>query len=157
MMNLNGTKVNGTELAHHKKILRQLLDLSIGGVRDVRSVIQVLKGSTTLQTLGADKGELNDEDMHTIASITQLHALAVSGNPAVTDKGVAILASMPNLCTVDLEGCSVTPACVESLVKMPRLEKVLLSGKGWTDAEKFNFKLRLHPRVQVHFDGDPEP
>jgi hypothetical protein len=162
VLDVKQTQIHGTDLAPHKKILNQLKQLSIGGLDNVRSVIKAMKGSAKLEELGIDSGQLTDEDMPTVVSFTNLTFLGMTDNPGITDKGVALLTHLPKLGMLFLDGCSVSPACLQSLERVPHLYYVSLKSKSsksksWKEDDKLYFKARLSRRgVKVDLDAKEE-
>ena len=102
--------------------------------------------SLDLGSIGA-----TDEDLAVLAKMSQLEWLDVSGNPEITDNGIAHLAKCRRLRCLTLEGTGVTPAGIAALKECQELEYLSMGDCVVTDENvmliprfrKMNF-IRFH-------------
>lgn len=116
-----------------------------------------LASNPWLVSLDLYRVDVTDADVISIASMSQLEWLNLSGNPKITDTGIAHLARCTRLRYLDLDGTRVTPAgiaalsdcinleylsmreCVvtdenvEQIPRFPRLRHVFFNGAGLTE------------------------
>lgn len=138
MLGLAQTKMTYDDVARITRLpLLGYLDISGSRGGDLKSLLQKLQNSSALNFLFIEDAKVvSDDDVRIIAQIPGLSALALSGNPKITDAGVAALSKCRTLRSLTLEFCSVTPASIETLANMPALLSVTLSSKGWTQADR---------------------
>lgn len=79
-------------------------------------------------------GQITDTVLEQLAAFDTIEHLQLGGAKAVTDAGVAQLARMPQLRTLDLSWTGVTDAGLRVLRALPRLERLNLSMTRVTDA-----------------------
>jgi len=70
---------------------------------------------------------LKDSCLVPLQGLTQLEQLSLSGN-RITDKGLELIAHLPNLSTLDLDATDVTDAGLVSLQSMKNLKSIRLGG-----------------------------
>jgi hypothetical protein len=74
---------------------------------------------------------LKDSCLVPLQGLTQLQHLSLSGN-RITDKGLELIAHLPNLETLDLDATDVTDAGIDSLQSMKNLKSIRLGGSRVT-------------------------
>lgn len=79
-------------------------------------------------------GQMTDEVLGSIASLSTVTSLRLGGSKALTDAGVLHLAKMPQLRHLDLSGTQVTDRGLDVFRDLPQLEVISLSGTRVTDA-----------------------
>jgi hypothetical protein len=66
---------------------------------------------------------------------------------------VESLSALKTLELLDLNACSVTSRCAQSLAKLPRLRQLRIDTSKWTNAEKLGFARQL-PRCGINAPTD---
>lgn len=95
-----------------------------------RSWSDVLSELTEIEATGLDAhGQFTDEMARDVAGCTHLTWLRLSGSEALTNAGVRLLATMPNLRYLDVGGTSITNDGAIALGQLRELEHVSLA---WT-------------------------
>lgn len=83
--------------------------------------------------LGA-QGQVTDAMLAELAGIATLEALELSGCRGVTDRGLRSLVALPGLRRLDLSGTSITDAGLATLGELPQLRVLELRGTRVSDA-----------------------
>ncbi len=147
----------------NEPFLSQLNLLDVSGIEDGAALTAQADKLTNIQQLALAGCALTDEDLTALAKCPSLKVLTLALNSRISDKGVANLLPLKQLEWVDLSMTSVTPACVESLKLFPKLKKVEIAKRLWTDFDQGNFQavLKKHnPNIEVYyqdlatFDGE---
>jgi serine/threonine protein kinase/Leucine-rich repeat (LRR) protein len=87
-----------------------------------------LHGDTTVR-------QINGNDLANLKAATNLRAISLRSQPAITDDGLQHVAQLPNLATVELIDCPrITDAGIECLTGLPKLAGLDLTGTAVTDA-----------------------
>lgn len=77
---------------------------------------------------------LMDQDFRLLARFPDLRRLLVEDEPAVTDQGVQVVESLPQLERLFLEKVSITDRSIASIVKCSKLQHLSLASDALTDA-----------------------
>ena len=93
--------------------------------------------------MGAALSGLKDSCLVPLQGLTQLENLTLSGN-RITDKGLELIAHLPNLETLDLDATDVSDAGIASLQSMKNL-KVGPPGRDVCDARGREEAASGHP------------
>ncbi len=121
--------------------LRQLkLDqLVLLDANEVIYMPSVLSSAVNLEALKLADSGLRNDDLKVVAQLPKLKVLDISGN-SINDQGIQNLLPAKKLEQLWFTGCKVTPRCVQTLSKLPKLKGVTLSMTNWTQAQKNEFK-----------------
>lgn len=103
---------------------KSLNKLVLSGVKLGPNSLRFLKDLKQLQHLDLDMADLADVDLVTAGRFVDLEELDLSGNPRITDKGVANLTNLKHLTRLDLMDTSITGDCAKYIAQMPRLLKL---------------------------------
>ncbi|HEY9732280.1 MAG TPA: protein kinase [Drouetiella sp.] len=125
--------------------LRQLRleQLKYLDANEVIYVPSVLAKASALTVVKLAHAGLKDNDLKVFSRLPHLDILDIRGNEQVTNKGIENLLPTASLEQLWFSGCRVTPACLQSLIKMHNLKGVTLSMKYWTPAQKAEFTSTL--------------
>jgi len=91
------------------------------------------KGSVLIVDFRKCGATVTDDTISLIAKLPKLRELYLEG-ASVTDEGVAVLATLDQLSTLDLQRTVVTDAIWPFVQKMPKLKLLLLTGAKVTPA-----------------------
>jgi hypothetical protein len=137
------------ELLAKQKVLRQLHSLRLEGVKDVSSVLEVLKEAKQIAVLFLGDNTLSTAAIASISAMTQLRDLSLV-NCSITNDELAKLAGLQKLKRLNLDQCSrLDQGCLESLAKFQNLEMLILPDDLLTDSNEKFLAQRL-PRLK-HF------
>ena len=67
--------------------------------------------------------DASDDDMHRLLAFPMLRRLSIEFQP-ITDVGIKHLGALQDLRDVDLYGTQISDECVQTLVKLPNLERL---------------------------------
>jgi hypothetical protein len=79
-------------------------------------------------------GQATDAMLARVAELQRLTVLRLGGSKAVTDEGIRRLATLTDLCELDLSGCAIGDAALEVVRHLPNLRRINLSGTHVSDA-----------------------
>lgn len=126
--------------------LNSLLGLELSHVHDVSPVLRALKNSM-LGTLILEDCNLTDEDLKVIGeNCPHLNYLAISNNKKVTEVGIGYLCKYPAFRHLIAFDCSIKPDAYKSLVNVPNLIEVGMSGESWPPAARQKFEDALRKK-----------
>ncbi|MBC8870646.1 MAG: hypothetical protein H8E44_14580 [Planctomycetes bacterium] len=78
--------------------------------------------------------QVSDASMHTLAKLSDLRAVRLSGVTKLTDAGIGTLLALPQLTELDLRNCrEVTKSGIEALAKKDTLRTLKIGGPEVTD------------------------
>jgi internalin A len=131
-LNLGGTRITGTNL-NFLKLLPKLKKLSFSGIqrRNGGACWTPLLTDLDVETISLLSG-LEDLNLGVGVSLSKTGVPVGAGNChltggiQLTDLGVAKLARLSRLRTLDISGARVTPAGLKALEKLPQLERLSL-------------------------------
>jgi hypothetical protein len=78
-------------------------------------------------------GQATDEALALLAGLPTITCLGLGGSHALTDDGLRVLASVPNLRELDISGIPISDAGLEVLFELKKLETLNLAGTRVTD------------------------
>lgn len=104
------------------------------GEASLKARLARLAGNPWVVSLDLSFVGATDEDVAALASMSQLEWLDLSGNPEITDQGIAHLAKCTRLRCLTLTGTSVTPAGIGALKECQNLEDLMMPDCVVTDA-----------------------
>lgn len=145
-LDLRHCHVDGAVLAK-QRVLKQLTALKLEGVKDVSSVLKVVKEAKVINVLALGDNQLSPIDVANIASMSQLLDLTLV-NCSLTNSDLEQLTKLEKIARLNLDQCTrLDQACLNSLVKFKNLEILILPDDLLTDQnEKF---LAQHlPRIR---------
>lgn len=115
------------------------------GDAEPRTVLTTRDWATVMDALAAQpsaslhaSGQMTDEVLARVAAIESVTAIEISGSKGVTDAGLRHLARLPRLERLDLSGTSITDHGLETLRELRALKTVSLAGTRVTDAGAAN-------------------
>ena len=100
--------------------------------RDWKTVVSLL-AETPSAELHA-RGQMTDAALGRVAGVETITGLFLGGSRELTDEGVRHLARVPRLERLDLSGTSITDRGLEVLRQLPALRSISLAGTRITDA-----------------------
>jgi hypothetical protein len=103
------------------------------GEASLKARLARLAGNPWVVSLDLSFVGARDEDVAALASMSQLEWLDLSGNPEITDQGLAHLAKCTRLRCLTLTGTSVTPAGIGALKECQDLEYLFMPDCVVTD------------------------
>ncbi|MFA6208496.1 MAG: serine/threonine-protein kinase [Candidatus Obscuribacterales bacterium] len=145
-LDLRHCHIDGQVLAK-QKFLKQLTALKLDGVKDVSSVLKVVKEAKIIKVLALADNQLSSGDIANIASMSQLLDLTLV-NCSLSNYELEQLTGLEKIGRLNLDQCTrLDQACLNSLVKFKNLEVLILPDDLLTDQnEKF---LAQHlPRIR---------
>jgi serine/threonine protein kinase len=134
--------VTGKSLAKMKCIPR-LLSLRISEMKGVAPLMAQMPRAVTLDELYARNTDISDADLEKVARIPRLKGLYLKKCPQVTDKSLAILTPLKNLKLLEIERTGITPKCIPTLKKFPKLEFLTISIEDWSVDDKVKLRQAL--------------
>lgn len=151
VLSVPNTLITGPGLAKLKRI-KQLTLLRMSCNENGRAVVDALAGSKKISYLTMTNCDLNDSDLEKIATMPNLTELQIRSNAGITDKGIAKLAPLKRLKSLDLVDCRISPSWVKSLQKIPNLRLVNIKTESWSAAERATLKNKAGVFYEVN-DG----
>ncbi|MBC8000437.1 MAG: protein kinase [Leptolyngbya sp.] len=139
ILSVPNTLITGPGLAK-SRLLKQLTLLRMSCNENGRAVVDALVGSKKITYLTMTNCDLKDADLEKIATMPNLTELQIRSNAGITDKGIAKLAPLKRLKSLDLVDCKTSPAWVKSLQKIPNLRLVNIKTESWSAAERATLK-----------------
>ncbi len=137
------------ELLAQQKVLRQLHSLRLEGVKDVSSVLEVLKEAKQIVVLFLGDNSFSKAEIASIATMTQLSDLSLV-NSSITNDELAKLTGLQKLRRLNLDQCShLDQGCLESLAKFRNLEVLILPDDLLGDANE-RYLAKYLPKLK-HF------
>jgi Leucine Rich repeat len=119
-----------SKLRHLQSLKLEECDVSEVGLSAL-SALHELKDLSLMRLhqfrYGSALSGLKDSCLVPLQGLTELENLSLSGN-RITDKGLELIAHLPNLSTLDLDATDVTDAGIGSLQSMKNLKAVRLGG-----------------------------
>ncbi len=110
--------------------------------------LAALKDLKTLKYLNLNKCHLRSDDLAYLVGCKNLEYLDLRENHLVSDKGMAALAKLKNLRTIDLRNTNVTAAGVLTLKNLP-LETIRIESKSLKEGQLAQLKSAL-PKTKFH-------
>ena len=174
LKNLRELRVDSTDITDHGmellKTMGTLEDLNVGKTLITGAGIANLKGLTALRRLGIGFNKLNDESMANlealpveflnisagglsdnallhISRMKSLRALDVYDNKKVTNRGMAYLAELPALESLEVHGTSVDMHAFPSFQKMKKLKRLILDSHNFTPQEVAVLRSAMHHSI----------
>jgi hypothetical protein len=127
-------------------------EVNMPPMSDYRRRLARLAKSPWIISLDLSNSDIKDDDLAALASMTQLEYLFLSGNPKLTDAGIAHLAKCTKLRHLDLRETSVTGTGFAALAACQELRYLGLTGCPVTD-EHF-LRLPSFPKLEtLHLGG----
>jgi serine/threonine protein kinase len=147
-LNLKGTDVNGKEICE-LSVLPRLKILDIGAVQDVSYVLDKIKDSKPLLSLGLASCNLSEGDLRTISKIQNLEILDIGKNEVISAKTLAILSKL-NLKRLNLKDCKFTPDMIPRLKSFKTLQTVSFTNRGMAPDDISRINRELSPiKVEI--------
>jgi hypothetical protein len=119
-----------SKLLHLQSLKLEECDVSEEGLSAL-SVLHELRDLSLVRLhqfrYGGGFSGLKDSCLVPLQGLTYLEQLSLSGN-RITDKGLELIAHLPNLATLDLDATDVTDAGIVSLQSMKNLKAIRLGG-----------------------------
>jgi Leucine-rich repeat (LRR) protein len=141
-VNLYYAELLGDEALAAMKTWKNLKTLNARGTKITDAGLANLAG-LPIESIDVGYSLFTDGGFEHLAALPKLTSIAVGGNK-VTDVGLNTLRTMPNLISVDLSGAqrtdsglwaaTVTDRGLESLARLPKLQRLNLHGAKITDA-----------------------
>ncbi len=137
-LSVSNTKgVTGNELSR-LKCLRALHILKADHVPNMSKVLASIARNKSnsimeLQVMGTN---LSDADLQKVGDFPKLTMLCAAQNKGITDVGVSKLLKLKNLEFLDLRFCPLTPACIQYLRQLPKLEVLNITTDKWSKNEQ---------------------
>ncbi len=150
-LSVNGTAVTGGGLSK-LKILPKLTDLKCADIVDIKPLIARLDQMPDLKVLDLSSDKLDRSDLIKIGRLAKVTDLDLTSTPALNDRTLSYLSSMPMLTEIDAEKCSLTPASIETFKKMRSLKQIHLSLPGWAPAEQMKLQKQVGSKCEVVFE-----
>lgn len=147
------SKVTGDGISRVKR-LRYLNRLFMDGISDPDKVVAAIKGSNTIRHLSMVGTGLKDSDLKGLATITWLKNLNIGNNLGITDRGLAALSKLPELRSLYIDGCGVTPNCGKYLAHYQDL-RFLTVDRRWSFQQLAQVQ-KLLPHCQIKRSSDPK-
>jgi hypothetical protein len=129
-LTLANTQVNGSSLLK-AKFLGNLRSLNVDG-SPFNQGFQALKSAPNLEAIDVANTSATDEHLKFLASHNKLREVRISGNPAITDRGLSFLEGNPLLESLDIKGTSISGAGLKWLKNAKKL-KVLHTQESRVD------------------------
>jgi hypothetical protein len=102
--------------------LPALTELRISGGYNVAGRnLDNLKNLPNLVHLDLSVWHLSDDHLPALKQLRSLRTLYLEHNPSITDEGVDVLVSMPNLQSINVKGTNISNKGLHRLAKLPRL------------------------------------
>lgn len=127
--------------------LKNLRTLDISEMRNARLVLNALRGSKKLTSLRLKQCNLVPEDLRIASEIPNLTDLDICANPNINDDALKLLMPLKKLNYLNVERCSITPACAKTLQHMP-ITLLQVDTKTFDEAKLADLKERL-PHIRV--------
>lgn len=156
-LNLKGTDVNGKDICN-LSFLPRLRILDLGAVQDVSCVLDKLKSSKSLLSIGLAACNLSEGDLITISGMPTLELLDVGKNDVITAKTLPILSKL-KLKFLSLKDCNFSPEMIPCLKSMKTLQRVSLTNRGMAPGDIPKIQQALSPiKVEItdSFYGDAQ-
>jgi Leucine Rich Repeat (LRR) protein len=145
-----------SRLLHLQSLKLDECDVSEEGLTAL-SALPELKELSLMRLLhiryGASVSGLKDSCLVPVQGLTQLQNLTLSGN-RITDKGVELIAHLPNLETLDLDATDVSDAGLVTLQSMKNLRAIRLGGTRVTPEGVKRLQDAI-PGIEVDMQIDP--
>jgi serine/threonine protein kinase len=146
-LDLTGARVSGAALAQ-LGILKNLENLVLTQIEDPKPLVHALQKAHSLKHLSLSRSKLDRSDISEISKIKTLKQLDVTDDMAVNDRTFLHIADIP-LTDLDIERCPVTGASIPAFKRMHFLDRLHLSGAGWTDAQMAELQSILGKKCQI--------
>ncbi len=147
-LSIGSTEITGEAVAKFPR-LKKLVNLRMGGNSNGGLIFPALRGSKNLIYLSICDCQLKDSNLDGVNTLANLQTLMIRNNKDITDAGIAKLVGLKKLTLLELNGCSVTPACVKYLLAIPSLEGVSLPFEKWSAEDVAKFKAALPKKCKV--------
>lgn len=118
-LTLANTQVNGSSLLK-AKFLGNLRSVNVEG-SPFNQGFQALKSASNLEAIDVANTSATDEHLKFLAGHKQLRDVRISGNPAITDRGLSFLEGNPLLKSLDIKGTSISGAGLKWLKNAKKL------------------------------------
>lgn len=107
---------------------KEVTNISIPGKRiSLSCVIDIARAFPNLEILDINTTQIDDEAIKEVIKLNHLKQLDISGNTALTNESIKEISKLKDLEWLDISVCNVDDACLDSLMKLEKLESLLLS------------------------------
>jgi len=113
--------------------LRELTDISLGGINSTDQHLEALRGLTALRGLWLGDTRVTDKGLANLTELSQLRELSLDRNSAITDAGLAHIAGLTKMETLLLGRTGITDAGLAKLRGMTELGLLTLDRTKITD------------------------
>jgi serine/threonine protein kinase/Leucine-rich repeat (LRR) protein len=131
--------------------LPRLDTLQVHHVRLDQQLLNAICESRGLERLLIQGTGISDEDLARIASLCRMRYLYAADNPRLTDRGLAILATLPKLARLDIRNTSLTDSGLLALAAARQLAFLNIKGTNVSAAGVANLR-RLLPNCEITSD-----
>ena len=128
--------------------LKNLRGLSLGSNHMEHSAFCDIGRLTGLEELTLLNADAHDADVLALKPLTNLRKLNLCNNPALTDKGLSVLANFPHLSFLDVASTGCTNKLVDVLKKLKEFKVLRIKGDGKSKISK-DLVHRAMPGCQV--------
>lgn len=152
MLNCGDTAVKGNAVAQIKnlpKFVALTFDCRDQGSR-VHEIMPVLKGSQAIEYLSLRNGELTDEDLKTIGTMSNLRELLISYNSNLTEKCLTDVAKLQHLINFRSSGNPVSLKAALIFQKLPCLRDLHITPYNWSEEDEIKL-VKLLPKCSIQF------
>lgn len=142
-LNVRNTGITGGGLATATRLLPNLKALAVEQMTNPTVILRKLVATAhKIEHLYICNSNLGTSDLIEIGKIKSLTSLDLTNNIGVNDETIKPLAELPNLRDIDFENCRLSPKCLETLNKMPRVRTVHISAPSWTAEQQDDFRAK---------------
>ena len=133
-LTLVDTEIRGDGLAKFKR-LRELDSLTANDVTNPGAFLQKLGGRPRLRELSLKSTGLKDDDLKMISQIQDLKELTISGNPDITNRGLAYLSNCKKLQKLQMRHIPTQARCAATLAQIKGLKTLMLDRQSIPQAD----------------------
>jgi hypothetical protein len=121
-LTLANTRVNGASLLK-AKFLGNLKSINVDSTPFSQG-FQALRSAPNLESIDVANTSATDEHLKFLGSHKQLRKIRISGNQAITDRGLSFLEGNPQLESLDIKGTAITGAGLKFLKGTKKLKEL---------------------------------
>lgn len=121
-LTLAGTRINGASLLK-AKFLGNLRKINVDGA-PFHQGFQALKSAPNLESIDVANTSATDEHLKFLGSHKKLRQIRISGNRAITDRGLNFLEGNPLLESLDIKGTAISGAGLKFLKNAKHLKEL---------------------------------
>jgi hypothetical protein len=121
-LTLANTRVNGASLLK-AKFLGNLKSINVDSTPFSQG-FQALKSAPNLESIDVANTSATDEHLKFLGGHKQLRKIRISGNQAITDRGLGFLEGNPQLESLDIKGTAITGAGLKFLKGTKKLKEL---------------------------------